>query len=90
MERYRLDYDPRVDAAYIKIGSGKVVESTEFESEWLLTLIATDDLLELRFYIFPRANYNLIILQQPGSEISLLKSDNSVHAMQRKECVNEE
>ncbi|MHB1507363.1 MAG: DUF2283 domain-containing protein [Cuniculiplasma sp.] len=55
-ERYRLDYDPRVDAAYIKIGSGKVVESTEFESEWLLTLIATDDLLELRFCIFPRAN----------------------------------
>jgi uncharacterized protein YuzE len=75
MDRYRIEYDPRVDAAYIKIGSGKVVESTELESGVVIDLDRNKRLVGIEVLHFSKSklDFNTLIATQFGNLASVVK-----------------
>ena len=73
MEKYRLEYDPQVDAAYIKVRSGKITDSLEVKSDVIIDLDHNKRLIGIEILHFSKSDINLntLITTQFGNLISV-------------------
>ena len=75
MDKYRIEYDPQVDAAYIKIASGKAVESKELKNGVIIDLDRNNRLVGIEVLHFSKSklDLNALIATQFGNLASEVK-----------------